>query len=280
MIRQAVTLVIFLAACGAPDDTSIDRSATPLRPAVTTPTQQPIGGDWRVRVAAEVSDLRTSAPALHAELTALAPSRTRAGILRITSTPSADPRATSVFLDRLARGDGSAAERAAYAEVLARTTGTYADALVDLFAAEREVAVRAAYVHTVRRVTTDHAVTVLQRGLADPSAEVQAEAARVAGGHPAGTRVAAELRAALVSSAPEVRSEAARALGILGVDTARGELLARLGDGAPEVRLEALRALDRIAPGSIDAVMLSTLARDTDERISRLAVKLADTAVR
>ncbi|MBS1123813.1 MAG: hypothetical protein H6Q90_6041, partial [Deltaproteobacteria bacterium] len=56
--------------------------------------------------------------------------------------------------------------------------------------------------------------------------------------------------------------------------------LARLGDGAPEVRLEALRALDRIAPGSVDAAKLSTLARDTDERISRLAVKLADTAVR
>jgi len=280
MTRQVVALVIFLAACGGPDDTTLDSSGTPLRPVVTSPTKQPITGDWRARVAAELSELRTSAPAVYAEITALTPSRTRAGILRITSTPSADPRATSVFLDRLARGEGTAAERAAYAEVLARTTGTYADALVELFAAERDASVRSAYVHSVRRVTTDHAVTVLQRGLADASGEVKAEAARVAGGHPAGIRVAAELRAALVSSTPEVRSEAARALGILGVETARGELLARLGDGAPEVRLEALRALDRIAPGSIDAAMLSTLARDSDERISRLAVRLADTAVR
>jgi hypothetical protein len=280
MTRQAVALVIFLAACGGPDDTTIDQPGTPLKPAVTAPAQQAVYADWRARVAAEVADLQATNPSLHAELTAAAPSRTRAGILRFTSTPSADPRATSVYLDRLARGGGTVAERAALAEVLARTTGTYADALVDLFASEREAAVRSAYVHTAKRVTSDLGVTVIQRGLADPAAEVQAEAARVAAGHPSGARLAGELRAALTSSAPEVRTEAARALGILGVDTARGELLARLGDGSADVRLEALRALDRIAPGSVDAARLSSLARDSDERISRLAVKLADTAVR
>jgi hypothetical protein len=280
MTRQAVALIIFLAACGGPDDATTIDHGTPLRPVATAPNTRPITGDWRVRVAAEVSDLRATAPALHAELMALTPSTTRAGLLRFTSTPSADPRATSVFLDRLERGTGSLAERAALAEVLARTTGTYADAIVDLFAAEREPAVRTAYIHAVKRVPTEHAVTLLQRGLADPSAEVQAEAARIAGGHAAGTRVAAELRAALAASASEVRSEAARALGILGVDTAHGELLARLGDGSPEVRLEALRALDRIAPGSVDAGRLAALSRDSDERIARLAAKLADTAVR
>lgn len=280
MTRQAVALIIFLAACGGPDDTTIDSSGTPLKPAVSAPNQQPVSGDWRVRVAAEVADLRATAPALHAELTAIAPSKTRAGILRFTSTPSADPRATSVFIDRLVQGGGSTAERAALAEVLARTTGTYADALVDLFASERDAMVRSAYVHSAKRVTSDHGITVLRSGLADPSAEVQAEAARIAAGHPSGARLAGELRTALTSSTPEVRTAAARALGILGIDTARGELVARLGDGSPDVRLEALRALDRIAPGSVDAATLSSLARDTDERISRLAVQLADTAVR
>ncbi|MBA3394193.1 MAG: HEAT repeat domain-containing protein [Deltaproteobacteria bacterium] len=247
---------------------------------MTTPTQQPVSGDWRVRVAADVAALRTSDPALLAELTAVMPQRTRAGILRFTSTPSVDPRATSVFLDRLARGGGSATERAALGEVLARTTGAYADALVDLFAGEREAMVRSAFVHSAKRATSEHAVTVIQRGLTDPAAEVQAEAARVAAGHPAGPRLAPELRAALASSAPEVRAEAARALGILGVVSARGELVALLQDGAADVRLESLRALDRIAPGSVDAATLASLSRDTDERISRLAVRLADTAVR
>ncbi len=279
MTRQAVALIIFLTACGGPDDTTIDNPGTPLKPAVTAPVQQAVYADWRARVTAEVAELRTSNPTLLAELEALTPSRTRAGIMRFTSTPSADPRATSVFLDRLVRGNVSVTERAALAEVLGRTTGTYGDALVDLFAAEREAGVRSAYVFTAKRVTSDHAVTLLQRGLTDSSVEVQAEAARIAGGHASGARVANELRAALASGAPEVRSEAARALGILGVD-ARGELLARLGDGEPTVRLEALRALDRIAPGSVSPAQLTALSQDADERISRLAAKLADTAVR
>jgi HEAT repeat protein len=279
MTRQAVALIIFLAACGGTEETTIENPGTPLKPAVTAPAQS-VSADWRVRVAADVADLRTSDPTLLAELTAVAPQRTRAGILRFTSTPSADPRATSVFLDRLARGGGTVAERAALGEVLARTTGTYADALVDLFAAERDAAVRSAFVHSAKRATSEHAVTVIQRGLGDPAAEVQAEAARVASAHPAGSQLAPELRGALASSEPEVRKEAARALGILGVASARGELVARLGDGAADVRLESLRALDRIAPGSVDAATLSSLSRDTDERISRLAVRLADTAVR
>ncbi len=279
MTRQAVALIIFLAACGGTEDTTIENPGTPLKPAVTAPAQS-VSADWRVRVAADVADLRASDPTLLAELTAIAPQRTRAGILRYTTTPSADPRATSVFLDRLARGGGTAAERAALGEVLARTTGTFADALVDLFAAERDASVRSSFVHSAKRATSEHAVTVIQRGLGDPAAEVQAEAARIASAHPSGARLAPELRAALASSAPEVRSEAARALGILGVDSARGELVARLGDGAADVRLESLRALDRIAPGSVDAATLSSLARDSDERISRLAVRLADTAVR
>ena len=279
MTRQAVALIIFLAACGGTEDTTIENPGAPLKPAVTAPAQSG-STDWRVRVAADVADLRASDPTLLAELTAIAPQRTRAGILRFTTTPSADPRATSVFLDRLARGSGTAAERAALGEVLARTTGAYADALVDLFAAERDASVRSAFVHSAKRSSSEHAVTVIQRGLGDPAAEVQAEAARIASAHPSGARLAPELRLALASAAPEVRSEAARALGILGVEAARGKLVARLGDGAADVRLESLRALDRIAPGSVDAATLSTLSRDGDERISRLAVRLADTAVR
>jgi hypothetical protein len=277
MTRHAFALVVFLVglvACGGPDEASTDlttANAAPVAPSrVATP-----GGDWRARVAADVADLRSSSPAIHAELSSLEPQRTRAGILRFTSTPTTDPRATSVFLDRLARGGGSVAERAALAEVLARTTGIYEDALVDLFVAERASEVRVALVHSARRVSADPAVALLGRALADPDPEIQAEAARVAAGHPAGARAARQLRTALATSTPQVRAETARALGILGVTAAQEELVARLSDGEAEVRLEALRALDRVAPGSVSAATLGTLARDPDERVSRLASKLA-----
>lgn len=272
--RHAVALVIFLVACGGPDESSTDLTPTATA-APAAPSRVATGGDWRARVAAEVAELRSSSPAVHAELSALEPQRTRAGILRFTSTPSTDPRATSVFLDRLLRGGGSAEERAAIAEVLARTTGVYEDALVDLFTAERTSEVRVALVHSARRVSADPAVALLQRALADSDAEIQAEAARVASGHPAGSRAARELRTALASSTAQVRAESARALGILGVAAAADELTARLGDGEADVRLEALRALDRVSPGSVTPAMLGTLARDPDERISRLASKLA-----
>ena len=39
MTRQAVALIIFLAACGGTEDTTIENPGTPLKPAVTAPAQ-------------------------------------------------------------------------------------------------------------------------------------------------------------------------------------------------------------------------------------------------
>lgn len=280
MIKHAASLVVFLfaAACGTPDAAPVDRTAG--TPAVASPAATPtIHGDWRARVQAEVAALKADAPALYAELTALAPSRTRAGLPRFTQTLSSDPRATSVLLDRLVRG-GAVAERLALAEALGRTTGTYADALVDLLDAEATPEVRGVLVFVARRAPADHALRVLQRGFADASPEVVAEAARVAAGHAAGVHLAGELRTALTSTAAPVRAEAARTLGLLGVAAARTDLLARLADGDADVRLASLRALDQLAPGSVTLATLGTLARDADPRVARLAARLADTAVR
>lgn len=294
-MKHAVSLVLCLfAACGSPDDAapgakSLAHAAAPLvtatvsssssaaRPptASSSRSSATVVGDWRARVAADLASLRADNPTLHAELAQLSPARTRAGHLRFTTRVDADPRATAVFLDRLARGVASVAERAALVEVLPRTTGAYADALGELFAAEPTAEVRAAYAFVTRRAPAEHAVPLIQQALADVSPVVQAEAARSAAAHPAGAQLAPELEAALAAPDATTRSAAARALGIHQVGAAQAALTARLGDSDPEVRLAALRALDRIAPGSLDAATLRALATDADPRIARLATKLA-----
>ena len=167
MWKASVSLILLLsAACGGTEDAPVDRaSSAPL--VAPAPAQAPtIDGDWRARVQADVAALQAQDPSLYAELMALAPAKTRAGHLRFTSTPSADPRATSVLIDRLLRG-ASEDERAALIEALPRTRGMYADALVELFSSEPVASVRAVYVHAAKRAPADHALRVLQRGLAD-----------------------------------------------------------------------------------------------------------------
>lgn len=263
----------------APVATSADVTPTPT-PTPTSPTVAParVATTWRERVRADLSAMKASAPQLHAELAQLAPSKTRAGFVRFTSDAIHDPRAASVFLDRLARGGDSDDVRAALVEALPRTGGTYADAAVELMGAERSSVVRAAYVHAARRAPAAHAIAIMTRGLADSDAEVQAEAARAAAAHPDGKRLATELRAALASSNAAVRAESARTLGILQIADARDALAARISDESADVRLEALRAIERIAPGSARSLPLDKLAKDEDPRIVALVGRLRATS--
>lgn len=253
--------------------------APPAAPPVAPPAASPAPpvaspSQWRDRVKTDVATLAASSPERLAELTRLAPTKTRAGYVRFTSDAIHDPRAASVFLQRLSRGGEPEGVRAALVEALPRTGGVYADAAVELFAAEASASVRAAYVHVARRAPETHAIALMSRGLADRDAEVQAEAARSAASHPAGKRLAPELRAALASTSPEVRAETARTLGILKIAEARGELVARLSDSAADVRLEALRAIDRIEPAYVHSLPLATLAKDDDPRVVALVTRL------
>ena len=271
MKQYVITFLFAAAACSADD-----AAAPPQQPGAPAPVTAPVadGSSWRARVAAELAALD---PARRAELAAAMPQTTRAGGTRFTTELVHDPRAAAVFIDRLARRTDDEPTRAALAEALPRTGGLYADAVAELIATEASELVRSVYVHSAGRAPTTHAVAILRRGFTDGAAVVRAEAARTAAAHAtAGARLSAELRATLADSDPTSRAEAARALGVLGITVARNELERMLADGAADVRLAALRALDRIAPNTLaGSAAVAALANDPDERVARLAKKLA-----
>jgi hypothetical protein len=279
MSKLAPALVVLLACSGTEDKPVIESApaATAVRAAAAAlPVTATVAGDWRARVTADLAALRDTAPALLAELTSLAPQRTRAGHARFTSDALHDPRAASVLLDRLAAAHETEDTRVALAEALPRTGGVYADAVVDLLELERAAAVRAVLVSTARRAPADHALAILRRGFADGSNDVRAEACRTAASRADGAALADDVRGAFATGDATTRSEAARTLGILRIAAARDALLAALGDSSADVRLESLRALDRLAPGSLAPhPALGALARDSDERVARLASSLA-----
>lgn len=276
MLRLASVLFV-VAACSASTDEPVV-APSPVVASQPAPSTQ-VHADWRARVAAEVLALRTSSPAHYDELRRAAPQKTRAQTLRYATDVIHDPRAASVFLERLLENSDTAEVRAALVEALPRTGGVYADAVADLIKTETSATVRTAYVFAVRRAPAEHAIGVLTRAFADETTEVRTEAARSAAAHPEGARLASELRAALASADPQLRAEAARSLGVLRVTGAQTELAASLTDATPEVRLEALRALDRIAPGSLTGrPALDVLAKDPDPRVARLATSLAGRA--
>ena len=182
------------------------------------------------------------------ELMDLQPSVTRAGFLRFTDGAIHDPRAARVFLDRLESGTESEGVRAALVEALPRTGGEFADAVVELMAKERSPIVRAAYVHTARRAPATQAIAIAERGFADASPEVVAEAIRATATLADGAKLASALRSSLSSSDATVRLEAARAIGVLKIAIAKTELDALAFDVSPEVRREAARASTRSRP--------------------------------
>lgn len=271
MIRILLAAALFASACSTPESAEPGEvSSPPISPAPSTAT------DWRVRVHEDVAALQRDNATLYAELRALQPEPTRAGFARFTSPAIHAPRATSVLIDRLAHGSETDEVRAALADALPRSGGRYADAMAELFTSESATTVRAAYVHAARRAPAGEATRLLALGFADPVSDVRAEAVRATGARPDGAQFASELQAALGTSDPTLRSEAARSLGVLKIAAARDALRSMLVDPAPEVRLEALRALDRIQPGAARDVA-ARLAADPDPRISALAARLATT---
>lgn len=249
--------------------------AAPAGPIANAPTRAPTRSAWCTRVATELRDLQANDATLRSELATLMPARTRAGHLRFGTSKIHDPRATAVFLDRLASGNEPEDVRAALAEALPRTGGAYADALAGLLEAESSARVRSVLVATAARAPIAVADDVIRRGLADASIEVRLEAARTAGAHPDGARLGNALRAALATPDPGLRAEIARTLGVHRIGSARDQLVGLLADTSGDVRLQALRAIDRIAPGSLrDDAKLARLANDSDARVSRLATEL------
>ena len=243
----------------APAETAPAAAATPeVAPAPPAPS------------AAATPDV---APAPQAAL----PGTTRAGTRRFTGREVRDPGATQAFLDRF-RSEPDPAVRAALAEALPRTEGAWAGELAGLLAAESDPDVRAVLVAIAWRAPAEQAIPVLATGLADADARVRAEAARTAGRHRSGGQLIDALVARLSDPAATVRAAAAEAIGVRGGAsgfTRLSALTALTADADAEVRLQALRALERLAPGSEVAAPAARLRSDPDERVRRLADRLA-----
>jgi HEAT repeat protein len=255
-MKRLSILLVLVCACEPARDIDPAPTVAAAAPAVATPGAPPPGADAPV------------------DFATLAPRKTRAGHLRFSAEELADPRATTAFLARLTTGNEPEAVRAALVEALPRTGGAWAHALDGLYTRE-STAVRELVLFVAARAPEAEGLAVLRRGLAEPTAELRAEAVRSTAAHPAGARLAGELTAALATDDPDVRTEAARALGVHRIATARTALLARLDDAVADVRLEALRALEQIAPDALAGhAALSRLAADADPRIAQLAAQL------
>jgi HEAT repeat protein len=206
-------------------------------------------------------------------LSGIQPRKTRSGQLRFTSSDLRGPAAAEVLLEKAQDASLSDEARAAAVEAITRTGANRFEDLIGMLESEASQEVRVSLVAALQRAPKSGALAGLRLGLADREARVRAEAARVAGRHPQGAALSAELIAATADSNPQSRAAAARSLGILGISEASGALSSALSDVDADVRLESLRALERL--GKTSDIGLTRLAEDSDPRVARVAQRLS-----
>ena len=233
-----------------------------------------IAADWEERLSVALADGWETRVDTWTRLQSQQPRRTRAGTLRFMGPEYNSPETLPLALARLARGEDPEPVRAALADVVARFSDEWGDALVELLAEETGASVRAVLVYGLRRVDSDSAAAGFTLALHDLDPTVRAEAARVAAKRPDGASVAPDLAALLGDEDASVRAAVASTLGTLGVTESASALVPMLTDADPAVRLHSLRALDRIDATLLSAPTLRTLTADPDQRVSRAADKL------
>ena len=230
---------------------------------------------WRAGLDAEIESLRTARPELTSTLASLQPRKTRAGFYRFNYEVVETPDATPFLLRALADEKDSLEYRRACADALSRSRGSYARYLRPLFLREEDPTIRSLLLRAAAKATPKEASSLLELAVDDASDGVRATALRQIAAHPQGERFSEALLLALNDDAASVRSEAAKALGVLSLSEAGPSLRARLGDDDPDVRLSALRSLDRLSlPPREES--LSRLAEDSDPRIVRAARRIAE----
>jgi len=232
------------------------------------------GSPWEARLSDALIAGWTAHGDTWTDLQSQQPRATRAGHLRFTGPDFNHPDAVPLALERLAHGAESEDVRQALAELVARFSDDWGDALVELVAEEPSASVRSVLVMGLRNVEPTMAAAGFRLALLDPSGEVRMMAAMTAARRPDGLTVAPGLMDSLSDDAPAVRAAAANALGVLGATAAAAPMAALLSDSEPDVRLAALRALGRIDRSALSAPALRTLAGDSDKRVSRAAGKL------
>lgn len=259
-----LSLVLAASACDDGQD-----PATPA-PAELAPTTDDEGAIDQELTARRMISADTDARELAWNLQ---PRKTRAKFLRFTTSAIHDPVVAEVFLERLASGSETPEVRAALVEALPRTGGDYADAVLGLYADERDASVRVAMIGAMRRAPRVQAREGILLGLDDRKAEVRAEAARVAGARPELTDLEEALTLGASDPAAEVRSAAIRSLGLVGASDAADSVAHGLRDDDPKVRLEAIRSLRRLDPDGV-ANRVSALVDDDNDIVRSAAQKL------
>lgn len=226
-----------------------------------------VAGDWRADADAAVAAL----PAADvARFEAARPLVARDGSLRSFDPALTEEGAVPWLLQQLQDPEVAEALRVSYADALVRRLADVAgpspwkDAWAALATEAEPASVRRTLVLGLAAADAPTLVAGLSGALRHPDPRTRAIAARAAALSPAGVALGVELMAACGDAAPEVRADAVRALGVLGVGWPA--VVAALQDAAPEVRLQALRAAARV-----DADQAAALARplleDADLRV-------------
>ncbi len=205
------------------------------------------------------------------------PQKARNGSLRFSDAQLVQPAATPLLIERLDKGNDSEEVRIALLGALPGTQGEYAAWALQSLESERSEAVRVALVDTMRLAgNSAAALKGLALGLADKDAKVRIRAAFAIGRRADGLALTDSLVNALGDRNTELQATAARALGNLGATDAFEKVLALLDSNDSNVRLESLRTLGRInAERASTLPLLTTLAKDSDERMRTAAAKVA-----
>lgn len=257
------------AAVPAADLAALGRARALEGPALETALQSP---DWAVALGAQVARVEADRPELARSLQQLAPIPTRAGTLRFSGPLLRESGAAPVLLARLVEGADSAELRIALADAAARSAGDWQPTVAALAQVESDGAVRRMLVEVLDKGPLELVEAPLTAATRDLDAGVRAAAARAIGGHEQGAALGAALVPLVSDSSVEVRVEACRSLGWLGVADGWSALVVAISDDSPEVRLRALRALQRIDAGR--AAQLSQVraaAQDADKKVARAA---------
>lgn len=229
-------------------------------------------GEWRERQADALARGWEEHPDLYSTWSEAEPRTSRPGMLVFQGEGVDDPRLLPLYLQRLFEGDEPPEVRRALVDLLPRCGGDWEAPVLELIATDADPGVRAMAVSTLRRATDPVAEQGLSLALADEVPWVRAEGARVAGWHPVGARLAAELAVALTDPDAEVREAAAVSVGWHGQTSALPSVARLLSDPEPGVRLAAVRALERLDPDGVGGRVVG-LADDPDPRVRRAVAR-------
>jgi len=209
--------------------------------------------------------LRMEQPEISLRVDEMRPIKNRAGAWFFPGADLAKPAAQLLIQDRILSRDDEASVRVALVYAL-DSEHRFSWSIIE----SEEADVRAAMLHGYKGLNTPTSAVVLSRALQDSSADVRAEAARLAGYRSDLTDLKPHLMSGLRDESADVRQLAVRSLGWLGVADAFGPVSTLLQDPEPNVRIAAVRALGKMdLPKARALPELKALATDTEPAVQR-----------